>query len=45
MNKLEEKDNKELNSLLWVNEDNKESIIKEQSFLLNMFYNNIKNFI
>jgi hypothetical protein len=44
-NKLEEKVNKELNSILWVNVDNKELIIKEQSFLLNIFYNNINNFI
>ena len=42
---LEEKDNKELNFLLWINKENNELISNEFSFMLNFFYKNILNFI
>ena len=45
MEKLEEKDNKELNFLLWINGENKELISNEFSYMLNVFNKNINNFI
>jgi hypothetical protein len=42
--KLVEKDNKELNFLIWINNENKDKLNKEFSLMLNYFYSNIDNF-
>ncbi len=42
--KLVEKDNKELNYLIWINNENKDKLNKEFSLMLNYFYSNIDNF-
>lgn len=45
LKKTNNNDNKELNDLLWINNENIETLKEEFSYMLNTFYSNIDKFV